>query len=80
MSEKILIRDIPVVVTLGNLCKNVSLAHKIMVAIIEKREMDAFDIAKEILNNNDALIEANIDKEALTELINDVERKNQKYN
>ena len=69
MNDKILIRDIPVVITLGDLCKNVSMAYKIMVAVIEGKALDVNSIAKEILSNNDALIEANIDTEALKELL-----------
>ena len=69
MKEKILIREIPVVITLDDLCKNVSMAYKIMVAVIEGKTLDAHSIAKEILSNNDALIEANIDTEALKELL-----------
>ena len=80
MNEKILIRDIPVVITLGDLCKNVSMAYKIMVAVIEGKTLDAHSIAKEILSNNDALIEANIDIEAVKELMDNIASKNEKYN
>ena len=77
MSEKILIRDIPVVVELGDLCENVSMAYKVMVAIVENRYNDAFDLVKEMLNNNDTLIEANVSKEAIMSII---KREDQKYN
>ena len=78
MNEKILIREIPVVVELGDLCKNASLAHKIMIAIHEERSGEVFAMAEDIFNNNDTLIEANIDTETLRRLIDKVEH--EKYN
>ena len=80
MNDKILISELPIMAVLGDLYKNLSLAHKITIAIAEKRFNDAFNMANEIFDNNDAIIEANIDTEALTEIINSIKSENEKYN
>ncbi len=68
--ERILIKDLPIITTLGHIGMNVSKTYKIMVAIHEGRTDDAFNLANEILEANDAIIEEQIDKEELMKLIN----------
>lgn len=68
--EKILIKDIPLLVTLGELGVNIQKAHKIMIAITERRYHDAFNIASEILNENDAIIESQVNKDEIMKILN----------
>ena len=75
--QRIRIKDIPLTATMGELALNVSKAYKVMEAISEGRTQDAFDIAREILNDNDAIIERQVDKATVMEMINgDIARRN----
>ena len=74
--EKILIREIPIIVTLGDLCLNVSMAYDIMVAIHEGRTDEAFNLANDLLNRNDQLAEAQAPKEKVKRLLNMAEGQN----
>ena len=69
--DSILIKDLPIITRLENVCMNVSRAHKIMAAIAAGKHWEAFDIAQEILNDNDAIIEQQIDKEEVMNIINE---------
>ena len=63
------IRDIPLIVTMGDLCLNVSMAFKIMNLIVEGKTDDAFWIASEILKNNSCIMDSQTDKEAIQKLL-----------
>jgi len=67
--EKILINDIPLTATHGELCQICSWAHKIMQSIAAKDDTKAFYLAKDILEHTDAIIERQVDKEAIMRLI-----------
>ena len=68
-----MIREIPIIVTLGDLSLNVKQAYQIMVAINEGRTNEAFNIANDLLNRNDQLAEAQAPKESVMRLLNMVD-------
>ncbi|MDH6342931.1 ferritin-like protein [Parabacteroides sp. PFB2-12] len=68
---KIRLVDIPLEVTFGEICRNVSNAYKIMQAITEGRTNDAFDLAKTILNENDAIHDRQINKQVVLDMLNE---------
>ena len=68
--DGIKIKDLPIIVRLEDLCENVGKAFKIMELIRDGKHYEAFDIATELLKYNDALIEGQVDKEAIMEIIN----------
>lgn len=70
------VQDIPLTVTLGEISTNVVKANKIMIAITEGRTEDAFNLANEILNANDAIAKREIDEETVRRLMNDGQRTN----
>ncbi|MDR0575465.1 MAG: hypothetical protein LBG96_15850 [Tannerella sp.] len=67
--KKIRLREIPVTVELGDLCENVSMAHKAMTLICEGKTNDAFHVVKEILNKNYDLVSATVDVEKVKKLL-----------
>ena len=68
--ECIRIKDIPLSVTMSELCQNVSWSYKIMQLIAGKRYNEAFDLANTILNHNNAIVSKQVDTEAVMKLIN----------
>lgn len=63
--DKILIRQIPIVVQLGDLTNNVKKSFMV-IDIFHNHEYDkAFEVAREILNDNDALIDAKVSKQEI---------------
>lgn len=63
------LRDIPITATLGELCLNVKKAFKIMELINQGEYNDAFNIAREVLNDNDTIISSQVDKDAMLKLL-----------
>jgi len=76
---KIRLRDIPLVVTMGDLCENVSRLFEIMKLINKGRANDAFWIADDLIKKNSALIDEQIDREAVQKIL-DREFNNQNIN
>jgi hypothetical protein len=69
------VKDIPLTTTVGEIATNISKAYKIMTAIHEGRNADAFNLANEILNSNDEIIEREISKETLSQLMRNSQKK-----
>lgn len=68
--DEIRLQDIPLTITLGELCGNVSKAYQIMEFVLKGEYSCAFDIACQLLTVNDALIEQQVNKFEIQKLIN----------
>lgn len=68
--KEILIKDIPLMIRLEDLCYNVGKADEIMKAVLDGDYWKAAYIASEILRYNDRLIEERVNKDAIMEIIN----------
>lgn len=63
--DRILIRQIPIVVQLGDLTNNVRKSFIVMEHIYNHEYDKAFEVAREILNDNDALIDSKVNKQEI---------------
>lgn len=68
--DEIKLQDIPLMITLGELCGNVSKAYQIMEFILKGEYSCAFDTACQLLIANDALMEQQVNKSEIQKLIN----------
>ncbi len=73
-SDKILVKDLPVLVTLGDLCLTCSKVYKVMTAIANNDYNNAFNIAKEVFEYNDKIISDAYDKDKVLKLIDSKEQ------
>jgi hypothetical protein len=70
-------RDIPIVITLGDICLNARLAFSIMEAVQNGKYDEIFNIAEQIFNHNNEIANTLVNLKELCEMI---DKERQKYN
>lgn len=68
--ERIRIQDIPVVVSLGFLCRICKSLYDILLHINQGNANEAFNIATRLFNETDSVIDQSVDREAIQRLLN----------